>query len=300
MSLTNASHYLRALTAEPLVVERRTFDAFLSVLKRRGEGASFSGPELHAELEIAAPRSQRTANGDRTVQVIPVVGAIMNRAQSMGLGAQEIGRMVDMAAANPRVDAIVLDVDSPGGTVTGVPELAEKVFAARAAKPVVAVANGLMASAAYWIGAAASEIVASPSSEVGSIGVIALHEDWTKALEEEGVVVTEFSAGEFKTEGAPWKPLDEEAAARFRERVSTVYAWFKRDVTRFRGAVEWRPASRVLTAKEAKAAGLVDRIETLEDAIMRIATGKGPRSRTRAGVESMEIAARKRARAREA
>jgi signal peptide peptidase SppA len=281
-------HLLRSLTAEPLAIERRTLDAFLGVLRRRSlEGASFSGPDLHAELEIAAPRPQRTASAERRVEVIPVVGTIMNRAYSMGAGAMQIGQAVDRAVADARVDAIVLDVDSPGGTVTGVPELALKVRAAREAKPVVAVANGMMASAAYWISSQATEVVASPSSDVGSIGVIAMHEDWSKWLENEGVAVTEISAGKFKTEGAPWKPLDAEGEEFFRSRVAEVYDWFVRDVAAGRGDSPSNVRGgygegRVLGAKDAKAAGLVDRIETLDETIARLTAGRSSRSRMRA------------------
>ncbi|MCH7831893.1 MAG: S49 family peptidase, partial [Proteobacteria bacterium] len=65
------------------------------------------------------------------MQVIPIVGVIANRTQSLGVGALQLGEVIDQAASSSRVDAIVLDIDSPGGTVTGVPELAEKIFAAR-------------------------------------------------------------------------------------------------------------------------------------------------------------------------
>jgi signal peptide peptidase SppA len=284
-------HLLRSLTAEPLVIERRTLDAFLSVLRRRSlEGASFSGPELHAELGIATPRSQRGASTERRVEVIPVVGTIMNRAHSMGAGAVQIGDAIDRAVSDARVDAIVLDVDSPGGTVTGVPELAAKVRAAREAKPVVAVANGMMASAAYWIASQASEVVASPSSDVGSIGVFAMHEDWSKWLENEGVAVTEIAAGKFKTEGAPWKPLDAEGEEFFRSRVTEVYDWFVRDVAAGRGDSPSNVRGgygegRVLGAKDAKATGLVDRIETLDETLARLTAGRSPRARTRAEVQ---------------
>ena len=277
MNHSSLPNLLRALTAEPLVIERRTLDAFVGVLRRRSlEGVSFNGAELHAELEIAAPRPATSqSSAKRQVQVIPIVGTIMNRAQSMGLGAMEIGQMVDRAALDPRVDAIVLDVDSPGGTVMGVPELADKVFRARGEKPVIAVANGLMASAAYWVSAAADEVVVAPSGEVGSIGVIAFHEDWSQWLENEGIAVTELAAGKYKTEGAPWKSLDADAEVFFRERVSEVYDWFISDVARFRGdnvkAVRaGYGEGRVLSADAAVAANLADRVGTLEGEIARL------------------------------
>lgn len=299
MSLTSASRLLRSLTASPLAVERRTLDAFLGILRARGLGASFDGAALHAEMGIPEPREpSEQGSTDRAVAVIPVVGVISNRAHSMGAGADVIGAAVSRAAANDRISAIVLDIDSPGGTVTGVPELAEKIFQARQAKPVVAVANGLMASAAYWIGAAASEVVATPSGEVGSIGVFMLHEDWSQYLENEGVKITEIKAGRYKTEGAPWRPLDEAAEAHFSAQVREAYDWFVRDVARFRrdsqrNVREGYGEGRVLTADAAKAANLVDRVETIEETIDRLARRGSRRRGARAAVE-----ARKRARAR--
>lgn len=299
MSLTSVPRLLRSLTASPLAVERRTLDAFLGVMRTRGLGVSFDGATLHAEMGIPEPREQRTSGtSERAVAVIPVVGVIANRAHSMGAGADVVGARLASAVANERVSAIVLDIESPGGTVTGVPELAERIYQARQVKPVVAVANGLMASAAYWIGAAASEVVVTPSGEVGSIGVFMLHEDWSAALEAEGVKITEVVAGKFKTEGAPWKPLDEAAEAHFSEQVREAYDWFVKDVARFRGDTpkavrDGYGEGRVLTAKAAKAENLVDRIETLEQTIDRLASRGSRRRGARAEAE-----ARKRARAR--
>jgi len=311
MSLSpDLSRLLRALTSEPLVLERRTLDAFVGVIRRRAlEGASFSGPELHSELQVAEPRAagRRSGSEGRVVQVIPMVGAIANRAHSMGVGAQSFAASVDRAAADDSVDVIVLDVDSPGGTVTGVPEAAERVFAARSSKPIIAVANGMMASAAYWIGSAAHEVVVTPSGEVGSIGVFALHEDWSAALEAEGVKVTEISAGKYKTEGAPWRPLDDEARGFFETRVSKTYDWFTKDVARFRSTTakavrDGYGEGRVVAADEAVAAGLADRVATLEETIVRFAAGGGrARGRMRADAElELEVDGIRRARARRA
>lgn len=277
MSLTNAPHLLRSLTAEPLVVERRTLDAFVRVLRQRHvDGASFDGTELHAELGIADPREPRRENGRRTIQVVPIVGTISNRAMSMGTSALSTTGQVKAAAADPRVDGIVLDIDSPGGTVMGVPEMAAAIYDARQQKPVVAVARGLMASAAYWAGSAAEEVVVTPSSEVGSIGVIALHEDWSQWLENEGVAVTEYAMGEFKSEGAPWKAMSEDGAAFLQARVAEVYDWFVADVARFRGATVDAVRGgfgrgRVLGARQAIEAGLADRVGSLEDVIAEMA-----------------------------
>lgn len=298
MSLTNVPHLLRSLTAEPLVIERRTLDAFVRVLRQRHiDGTSFSGPDLHAELQIAEPREPRRESGKRTIQVVPIVGAISNRSMSMGTGALYTADRVKAAAADSRVDGIVLDIDSPGGTVMGVPELADAIYQARQQKPVKAVARGLMASAAYWAGAAADEVVMTPSSEAGSIGVIALHEDWSQWLENEGVAVSEYAMGEFKTEGAPWKAMTEEGSEFLQARVAEIYDWFVGDVARFRGASVdavrgGYGRGRVLGAEQAIAAGLADRVGTLEGVIAEMVED-GDDGRVRAAAER-----RKRARAR--
>src|SRR5215467_6271108 len=120
---------------------------------------------------------------------------------------------LEAAAANPDVSAIVLDVDSPGGTVAGTPETAAAVRRAAEVKPVVAVANSLAASAAYWIASQASSLVVGPSADVGSIGVISAHIDRSKMLEDMGLRVTVVSAGRYKAEGNPFAPLSDEAKA---------------------------------------------------------------------------------------
>lgn len=296
---SNLPLLIRSLAAAPLAIERGTLDLFVGIVRRRGlEGVSFNGAELHAELEIATPRATRQAAAERNVQVIPIIGAISNRAHSMGEGAIQIGRKIDQAVSDARVDAIVLEMDTPGGSVTGIPELAAKVRAARDVKPVVASANGMMASAGYWIGSQASEVTASPSSEVGSIGVFAVHEDESKWLENEGVVVTEISAGKYKTEGAPWRPLDEGAREFFESRVAEAYDWFVKAVADGRGdsAANVRSGygeGRVLMAKAAKAASLVDRVETLEETIGRLTAGRTRRARV-AAMEAEATKARRR------
>jgi signal peptide peptidase SppA len=305
MSATALPRLLRALTSEPLAVHRPTFDAFMSILRARGfEGLSFDGATLHAELEIAEPRPPRsTKSGDAIVEVVPLIGVIANRGMSMATGASDFARRVRRAGADGRVAGIALDIESPGGTIGGVPEAAQAVYEVRALKPVVAVSNDIMASAAYWIGSAATEVVASPSSETGSIGVFTTHEDWSGWLENEGVKITEISAGRFKTEGAPWKPLDEEAMAFVDARVQEAYDWFVRDVSRFRGVADSAVRNgfgegRVLGARAAKAAGLVDRIATLDEVIDGMLSDVSKGRQARRSAISQTVEHRKRARQR--
>ena len=241
MQTRQLSHLVRAM-GRPLCIERQTLDALVRVFRQKLGGMEFGGERLHAELGIASPRT-RGKRQPGAVAVIPIVGVIANRVQSLGTSVQEIRAMLEAALANQDVGSIVLDIESPGGEVTGTPELAERIYNARDEKPIVAVANGFMASAAYWLGSQAAEVVVTPSGQVGSIGVFMLHEDWTEHLEKEGIRLTAISAGKFKVEGAPWEELTKEATAFYQQQVEEVYGWFVSAVARARGATPSTRAS---------------------------------------------------------
>jgi signal peptide peptidase SppA len=159
--------------------------------------------------------------------------------------------------------------------VYGVEELAAEIYQARGQKPVVAVANSLAASASYWIAASADELVVTPSGEVGSIGVFAMHEDMSGLMEQMGVRVSLISAGKHKTETNPFEPLTDEARAALQEQVDGYYEMFVRAVARGRGVgvADVRGGfgeGRLVGAKEAVRLGMADRVETMEQTIGRL------------------------------
>jgi signal peptide peptidase SppA len=146
---------------------------------------------------------------------------------SSGLTSYEgIKAQLDAALADPKVTAIVLDVHSPGGEVIGAFELGDAVRAAAVVKPVVAVANGMMASAAYAISAGATRIVAAPSAVVGSIGVVMMHADYSRRLDKEGITVTLLHAGAHKVDGNPFEPLTDQVKADLQAEINAVYDQF--------------------------------------------------------------------------
>jgi len=267
---------VRALSA-PVLLEEQTLIKFAQIFRRKLAGTTFNGAELHAELGIAARGNGNQRPAGPRIAVIPVQGVLALHPQSLGASVEEIDQDITAALADPRVDGILLDMDSPGGTVPGIPELGAKILAGRAVKPIVALANGLAASAAYWLASAAHEIIVTPSGEVGSIGVYMLHEDWSKNLDQEGIAITAISAGKYKTEGAPWAPLSAEAEANMRERVDEVYGWFIKAVAMGRKAESQKAVregygqGRVLGAVQAVKANLADRIGTFDDAVGRVA-----------------------------
>lgn len=221
------------------------------------------------------------------VAVLPLRGMITPRATLLGriFGHASLDVFTDslnQAAADSGISAIVLDVASPGGLTDGVTEAATRVAEVARIKPVVAVANSLAASAAYWIAAAASELVVSPSAEIGSIGVMMMHQDWSKALETEGVKVSLVKAGRFKGEVNSFSPLSDEARAVMQVRVDGLYAMFVRDVAAGRKVTqtavrEGFGEGRTVGAAQAVKLGMADRVATL-DATVTALRGKAQRS----------------------
>ena len=134
------------------------------------------------------------------VAIIRVEGVIERRANmvanfSGGVSTQMLAQSIVDAAADDEVSAIVLDIDSPGGSALAPAEVVDAIMQARASVPVVAWTGGQMCSAAYWIGSACDAIVAMDTSVVGSIGVAAVHYDRSAADAQEGVTRTVLSAG---------------------------------------------------------------------------------------------------------
>lgn len=228
-----------------------------------------NGLERENDPEARKPRLPTTTGA---VAVLPISGVITQRGGWYGTSADGVGKMLDQVLAMPEVGAVVFDINSPGGSVFGVGELGSKIRAARGKKPLIAVANSMAASAAYWIASAADQVIVTPGGQVGSIGVFSAHVDLSKALDAAGVKVTFIKAGKYKTEGNAYEPLGEEAATRFQIEVDTYYSQFLRAVADGRGTTVADVQAnygqgRMMTADEAEAAGLVDRIATLDEVL---------------------------------
>lgn len=270
----------------------------IEVLAFRSSGQEFTAEEIQARIGGGAERPSASRSG--AVAVIPIRGTIAHRMGGMmeasgGVSCESISHMLKAALADESVGSIVLDVDSPGGTVTGLQELAAEIRAAREIKHITAQVNGMMASAAYWLGAQASEIVSIPSGETGSKGVVMPHKDLSAALEKEGIKVRVFRSSKHKWAGNPFEPLTDEQAAEIQQRVDAAGAQFDKDVSLGRGVsvADVRAGfgeGRLLDAKAAKAAGLIDRIATMDETIGRL-TGRKATAGLRAEGDDTELAA---------
>jgi signal peptide peptidase SppA len=265
--------------ATPWALMPERIAAYASVLARREARGILAGEEDGPEY-MAAARGRGNARSG-AIAVIPVYGTVVQRASQIdicegGTSTQQISAALSDAEADDTVAQILLDIDSPGGSVYGVQELAAQIMQAK--KPVIAVANSLAASAAYWIGCAASEFYMTPGGEVGSIGVWMAHQDWSKALAEAGVDTKLISAGKFKVEGNPYQPLGEDAERFMQSRVDDYYASFSKGVAKGRkvGIDQVRNGmgqGRVLGADQALAEKMVDGIATCDDVIAKMQRG---------------------------
>ncbi len=174
---------------------------------------------------------------------------------------------VRRALADPSVRTVDLVIDSPGGSVLGLPETADVIHAANQVKPVRAFVTGIAASAAYWLASQASTITLTPSGEVGSVGVLDISVDISKALESSGIKVNAVSSTPEKIERAPFVPLSDDARTHMQTGVDLWYSDFLGAIRRGRGARVSATSNygggRMLSSREALAAGLTDFVSNL-------------------------------------
>jgi signal peptide peptidase SppA len=202
---------------------------------------------------------------------------------SSGLISYE-GFKVQVAAAarDPNTKAILLDLESPGGEAIGAFEAAAAVREAAKSKTVVAVANGMAASAAYAIASAASRVVVPPTGMVGSIGVVMMHLDFSKYLEGEGVKPTLIFAGAHKVDGNPYEPLPESVRAEWQQEVDSFYQQFVATVAAGRRGLSDQgirsTEARMFKGDAAVAAGLADSVGTFEEVLADLSRGNSGRS----------------------
>jgi len=263
------------LTRELWAIRETALHRMIAQLRAAGGAVKIDVADIEA-AEAAAIAARPTSGG---VAQLNLHGPISHRPSLWsfffgGTSTEGFTKILREAVADPAVARIVIDVDSPGGTVDGVPELAEEVRVAREKKPITAVANAEAASAAYWIASQASELVVAPSGEVGSIGVWALHLDVSRMFDSAGITPTFISAGKYKVEGNPFEPLGDEAKAYIQSRIDDYYGMFVRGVAKGRGVSVDKVRSdfgqgRMVGAADAVTAGLADRVGTLDDAIAK-------------------------------
>jgi capsid assembly protease len=219
------------------------------------------------------------------VAVLPIQGVLVRRPGQMTPDStplqsyERIAASIQKAMADSRVKGLLLDVDSPGGESSAVMDLARQVRASTALKPIWAVANDGMFSAAYAIGSAAQRVWVTRTGGVGSVGVMALHADQSQADAQKGVRYTYIHAGDRKIDGNPHGPLAPEAQSRIQGEVDRLYGMFTNTVAAHRAmtpeAVKAQQAD-VFFADHAVTAGLADQVGTAGEARAALANLVSP------------------------
>lgn len=248
------------------------------------EGAQVVTLRSLASLREKVHASDRGGEGVNAVRVedgiaiIPVVGTLTQRGEEINSASTRstalLADEVRAAALDPSVRAIVLEMDTPGGEVFGVPEAWDEIRAAGQAKPVIAHANSFAASAGYYLFSAASEGWVAPSGQVGSIGVYMLHVDRSRQMQNAGVTWTYIKAGKHKAEANPTTPLSPDTLAALQQHVNRYYDAFVGHVAQGRGVTPEAVRGgfgegRMVLAADAVAQGMADRVGTISQAIER-------------------------------
>jgi signal peptide peptidase SppA len=217
----------------------------------------FGFTDMLAQLFGVAPKPY-VVDGIGIIPVVGVIGKGLSPLEKM-MGAVDINDLsdqVDAMAADPAVEKIAFQVSSPGGTVTGVEELANKIR--NLGKPTMAYTDSEMASAAYWISSASDKVTASPSSSVGSVGVYMAIPDYSEAAKMAGIKMVVLKSGKFKGAGIEGTSLNEDQIQNLQASVETIHTEFKEAVNMKRKMVKAEAMEgQVFSGKQAAAQGLV-------------------------------------------
>lgn len=279
-------------------MERRVFDRMLEVLDRHFAGESIDEATVQAIVEKRDRDGAKIedARKDGGVAIIPIAGVIAphsrmvnGASQPRGTSVAAIRQHLRIAMADPGVHTILFDVESPGGSVQGIDELADEIRAARESKRIVSHTDSLMASAAYWLAASGNEIYASRTADVGSIGVYAVIDDYSAHYEARGIKTHVVSSGGVKGAGVQGSAVTDEQLDEVRASVNATNDVFVEAVSYGRGRdakhvrKEWN-SGRTWMGSSAAQMGLVDGVASFEALLARLQSEGG----TAPGVQALE------------
>jgi signal peptide peptidase SppA len=280
------THLSTLLGGSVWALEPSVLNSMREVIDRHLQGMKLPAEEIQAIVEAASNRRRQHASQRRDIQgvaVIPIHGVISRRSslvssisQPSGTSIDQLEPMLQEAMDDPNIRAIMLDVDSPGGSVQGIQEFADQIQEARSHKPVVAHVDGMCASAAYWLASQADSIVATRGSQVGGIGVYATVEDSHRQQEAEGVDVHIIRSQRLKGAGSPGTKLDADAQGAIQEQVDAYAELFAESLSRSRASLDADAISRldgrVLLAANAVEHNLIDGVGNFNDTVRSVAT----------------------------
>lgn len=272
----NLPHIISKVTRQPWVITAEKHRAIMDVLDARIAGDfkamgydDSDGPEDDGDRDQY--REFQTAVG--TIAVIPVHGILGKHLSSMemacgGCSLDTLQSQLKTALASPRISKVLLDVNSPGGTVTGTPETARLIAAVNAVKPVWAFTDADCCSGAMWLASQCARVYSTESAELGSVGVRMVLLDYTRQLEEEGVKVNAIASGKYKLMGASFKPLADDEREMLQAESDRIHAEFQRAVSAVRPVAAEHLQGQIYRGEEASGIGLTDgTVDDMDEAL---------------------------------
>ncbi len=234
--------------------------------------------------EFQAARGQGYSEADpyevrNGVAVIPISGPMTKQPTSFSGGCSTVmtRRAIRQAVSDEDVKAIVLAIDSPGGSVAGTGDLAADVLAATKSKPCYAFVEDSCCSAAYWVASQCTKIFANATAIVGSIGTYMVLDDQSRRYENAGINVHVISTGKYKGAGVEGAKITDEQLAEYQRTVNDLNSHFLAAVASGRrmkrSAVEAVADGRVHVGQEAMNLGLIDGLSSFDDLIISLARG---------------------------
>lgn len=283
-------HIAARILGRPMLMEPKYAQHFFAAFGTRagvnsieGFDVSLMGSEqLQKYAESYQVRQARFGNGSYEpyaimgdgIAVVQVEGSLAHKTGNLDpesgmTGYDGIRAKLEMAMKDPAVKGILMDVDSPGGEVSGAFDLADFIAGSKQ-KQIWAYANDLMASAAYLVGSQADKVFASQTASVGSIGVLVAHADYSKAMEAEGVKVTLIHSGEHKVDGNPYAALPDGVKSDIQAEIDGLRDKFAASVSRGRKMSKESildTEARVYPGAKAVEMGLVDGVASFDEVI---------------------------------
>ena len=209
-----------------------------------------------------------------SVAIVEIHGVIGNHVKT-----PEFSRLIDSVAGNQRLKALLLDIDSPGGSATGSEVLYRAIQRVAEEKPVYAYVRGMGASGGYYLACAASKVYALPTALVGSIGVIYLRPVLEQLLSKVGVDFSVYKSGEFKDMTGFWRSPTDRESEKFQELINEIFDNFVAVVAEGRSLDEAKvreiATGEIMTAQKGIGQGLVDEIGDFKDALEAAAEAGG-------------------------
>lgn len=291
----------------PLLLDQRKGEVIVKGLASRLGVRELVSGAAAVEGDLAPPEKAAMGRGavdrwrpyafdaETGLALIEIDGVLVHRFGYVGalsglVGYDGISTQIRVALDDPDVRGILLDIHSPGGEVSGCFALCREIRAARASKPVWAIANELATSAAYAIAAQADYLFLPASAEVGSIGVVLMHADYSRALDADGIKVSLIFAGERKVDGNPYEPLPAPVRARWEGELEALRGQFAAEVGAGRpglgaaAAIETEAA--ILMGADAVAARLADGVADPPEVVAAFAEELAARDEAGAGATS--------------